>query len=83
MWPYSERRAILDDLRLAELGVATILSFDFADDAPALFRPPPRTASMAWYSNSSQRRTCAGSGQPAGEGEMRPVAEDRERRRPD
>jgi ATP-dependent DNA ligase len=21
MWPYSERRAILDDLRLAELGV--------------------------------------------------------------
>ena len=35
--PYSQRRAILDDLRLAELGVPTIPTFDF-DDAPALFR---------------------------------------------
>jgi ATP-dependent DNA ligase len=35
--PYSERRAILDDLLLAELGVATTPVFPFAD-APALFR---------------------------------------------
>ena len=35
--PYHERRALLDDLRLAELGVPTIPVFDF-DDAPALFR---------------------------------------------